>query len=45
MDSNLGNFVALGSYSILSAQEAWEKVLSPNRAGGELEIHGLPAPG
>jgi hypothetical protein len=44
VDSNLGNFVTLGSYPILTAQEAWEKVLSPETASGleSSEISKIP---
>jgi hypothetical protein len=44
MDSNLGNFEIVGSYPILSAQEAWEKVLSPETVSGQdsFEISRLP---
>ncbi|OGO37993.1 MAG: hypothetical protein A2W35_00690 [Chloroflexi bacterium RBG_16_57_11] len=34
VESNLGNFEPVGSYPILSAQEAWNKVLSPETASG-----------
>lgn len=40
VDSSLVDFEALGSYPIITAQEAWEKVLSPDTPGG-LETYSI----